>query len=194
MNELVIFQNNINGFYSKAQLLETNLHAVQPHICLLQECFRSENRRTINDQQLRNLYNQFWSETGRTGILCRADIHVTQRAFGNHQDKFQRLGYKSCWVEMRLPTQRKPVMLCSFYRNLHKTKVLYSVNEEDQIAPALLSFDLKSFEKELTAARDISEHILIGGDWNAHHPAWLDEEADEIGESVLEFIVNNEHS
>ena len=76
MNQLVIFQNNINGFSSKADLLDQNLQSVQPHICLLQECFRSERRSTtVNYFQM---YKQFWSQTGRTGILCRCDFTYTQ--------------------------------------------------------------------------------------------------------------------
>ncbi|ETO00136.1 hypothetical protein RFI_37323, partial [Reticulomyxa filosa] len=37
----------------------------------------------------------------------------------------------------------------------------------------------------------ITEHIVIGGDWNAHHPAWLDHNTDDVGECILDFIVPN---
>ena len=123
MNEdLLIFQNNINGYYSSSEVLETNLHTSQPHICLLQECFRSENK-SINYQRIKDRYNQFWSETGRTGILVRRDINVVQRKFVTEQDKFHTSGYESCWVEISYLGESKPIMFCSLYRNIQKTKV-----------------------------------------------------------------------
>ena len=64
MSHLRIFQNNINGFYSKAQILEINLFEEQPHFCLLQEWFRSRPKDTEHHFQF--LYKNFWSETGRT--------------------------------------------------------------------------------------------------------------------------------
>ena len=68
MTYLKVFQNNINGFYSKYQILEQNLHYNQPHICLLQEGFRSEKKDI--DYQFQYIYCRHWSETGRAGILC----------------------------------------------------------------------------------------------------------------------------
>ena len=42
------------------------------------------------------------------------------------------------------------------------------------IVPAIICFDLNSFEKEIISARNISQHIVIGGDWNAHNPiGWV---------------------
>ncbi|ETO01627.1 hypothetical protein RFI_35813, partial [Reticulomyxa filosa] len=38
-------------------------------------------------------------------------------------------------------------------------------------------------------AKDIQ--IVIGGDWNAHHSAWFDKDIDDVGESVMDFIINN---
>ncbi|ETO35534.1 hypothetical protein RFI_01529 [Reticulomyxa filosa] len=38
----------------------------------------------------------------------------------------------------------------------------------------------------------MTEHIIIGGDWNAHHPAWLDHNIDDVNECTLDFIVSNE--
>ncbi|ETO15717.1 hypothetical protein RFI_21645, partial [Reticulomyxa filosa] len=57
--------------------------------CLLQECFQSETSRRTSRHQFQNLYNEFWSETGRTGILCLRDLHSTQMIFEIKQDKFQ---------------------------------------------------------------------------------------------------------
>ncbi|ETO36919.1 hypothetical protein RFI_00141 [Reticulomyxa filosa] len=44
----------------------------------------------------------------------------------------------------------------------------------------VLHCDLDEFEKEVKDARKISELIVIGGDWNSHHTAWLDKTIDEI--------------
>ena len=49
-----------------------------------------------------------------------------------------------------------------------------------------------TFEQELQSARQITDLIVIGGDWNAHHSAWLDQNTDEIGEDILDFIVLND--
>ena len=81
MNSLLIFQNNINGFYSKAQILEQNLHYKQPHVCLFQEGFRSEKKNKEIDYNFQFLHVNHWSETGRKGILCRRDIHSTHKVF-----------------------------------------------------------------------------------------------------------------
>ncbi|ETO15681.1 hypothetical protein RFI_21684 [Reticulomyxa filosa] len=97
-------------------------------------------------------------------ILCR----------GKQQDKSQIAGYESCWVEISCPGQKKSI-----------------IYEEDQIVPAIVCFDLNLFEKELKEAKKITEHIVIGGDWNAHPSAWLDENIDEVGEHVSDFIINN---
>ncbi|ETO01899.1 hypothetical protein RFI_35540 [Reticulomyxa filosa] len=64
-------------------------------------------------------------------------------------------------------------------------------NEETTYLPVSITSALKSFEKEVTEARKVTEHIVIGGDWNAHNPAWLDDNFDDIGEHVVDFIVNN---
>ena len=153
MNELLIFQNNINGFYSKAQLLEQNLNALQPHICLLQECFRSERRQTSN-QQFQNLYNQFCSETGRTGILCRRYIRAVQKFFIIQRDKFHIFGYESCWIEINFPGQSKSILFCSFYRNIQKLHARYK--DGNNQVPKIVCFDLDMFETEIIAARKIS--------------------------------------
>ena len=42
-NKLVIYQHNIRGFASKKESLYQNLQQQQPHVCLLQECFKSFN-------------------------------------------------------------------------------------------------------------------------------------------------------
>ena len=109
MSHLRIFQNNINGFYSKAQILEINLCEEQPHICLLQEGFRSKPKDTEHHFQF--LYNHFWSETGRTVILCRKDLHSTQRTFSTNANNFNILGYESCWVEVSCPAKPRPIVL-----------------------------------------------------------------------------------
>ncbi|ETO36671.1 hypothetical protein RFI_00392, partial [Reticulomyxa filosa] len=41
-----------------------------------------------------------------------------------------------------------------------------------------------------SAAQKITEHIIIG-DWNAHHPAWLDQNTDDVGDCILDFITSN---
>ena len=140
-------------------------------------------------------YHQFWSETGRTGILCRKDLHPTQRIFQTEttQDKFQALGYESCWVEISCPGERKSILFCSFYRNLQKSKINYHPEEEQDVEPipAILCFNLDMFEKELIEARKITEYIIIGGDWNSHNPVWLDETIDETSEIIVDFINGN---
>ncbi|ETO35100.1 hypothetical protein RFI_01974 [Reticulomyxa filosa] len=100
--------------------------------------------------------------------------------------KVQEIDQDSC------PGQRKSIMFCIFYRNLQKTFVRYdrSSQEEDQIIPAIVCFDLNLFEKELAAAMKITKHIVIGCDWDANS-AWLDENIDEIGEYIVYFINNN---
>ncbi|ETO08417.1 endonuclease/reverse transcriptase, partial [Reticulomyxa filosa] len=45
--------------------------------------------------------------------------------------------------------------------------------------------------KEIKEARKITNFIVIGGDWNAHHSAWFDKDIDDIGESLIDFIINN---
>ena len=191
MSHLTIFQNNINGFYSKSQLLELNLHNEQPHVCLIQEGFRSKPKNT--EHHFQYMYNNYWSETGRTGIFCRRDLHSTQRLLNPFQNKFESFGYESCWVEISCPGETKPILFCSFYRNIQRTSIKYedSIMELDEKEHQIPSFDLTEFEKELRKAQEITKNIIIGGDWNAHHPAWLDKNTDSIAEYVLDFIFNN---
>ncbi|ETO08756.1 hypothetical protein RFI_28632 [Reticulomyxa filosa] len=95
--------------------------------------------------------------------------------------------------------QHKPLLFCSIYRNIQKYVVIADEEEEEeekgkegnQLPFNANAFYLCEFKKELSAAKKISDHIIIGGDWNAHHPAWLDENVDEMGEAVLEFIISN---
>lgn len=190
MNQFHIYQNNINGFYSKAQILEQNLSLIQPHVCMLQECFRSPRRNT--EHHTRHLYNHYWSETGRTGVFCRRDLHSIPKFQSNNFNKFQDFGYESCWIQIFCPGQKKSIMFCSFYRNIKKVEISYEVKtQEDYKASNIMSFRLDEFEKEVKTAHSISEHIIICGDWNAHNPAWLDKNTDEIGHIVLEFIFKN---
>ena len=111
------------------------------------------------------------------------------------------LGYETCWVEVSFPGQNKPLLFCSFYRNIQKHCVISEEEEKEEKEEESQTssdfntnsnvFNLSEFKKELAAARNISEHIIIGGDWNAHHPAWLDKNVDCIGEAVFEFINSN---
>ena len=104
-SSLLIFQNNINGFYSKSELLNKNLHHKQPHVCLLQEGFRSEKKKDI-DYEFQYLYVHHWSETGRSGILCRRDLHSTIHSFNNISHTFNVSGYESCWAEAHIRIKR----------------------------------------------------------------------------------------
>ncbi|ETO04812.1 hypothetical protein RFI_32584 [Reticulomyxa filosa] len=52
-------------------------------------------------------------------------------------------------------------------------------------------FNIQAFEQELQYAMKMTEYIIIGGDWNAHHPAWSDHNIDDVGECTLDFIVSN---
>ena len=89
-----------------------------------------------------------------------------------------------------------PSCFASLYRNLQKRVVMYdgSVQDDQETpSPAIVYFDLNSFEKEVQEAKKVSQNIIIGGDWNAHHPAWNDDDVDHIGENILDFINNNMH-
>src|ERR1700733_12919277 len=190
MNSLFIFQNNINGFYSKINLLEQNLHYKQPHICLLQEGFRSTKERP--NYKFLNTYSQYWSETGRAGIFCRKDLFCTNKIFNNHSNQFDLFGYESCWIIVSCPLNSKPIIFCSFYRNLSYSNVYYDEYDYNNCDTYQNIFNLKMFEYELSEAKKISPHIVIGGDWNAHNPVWLDQNSDIVGETVLDFIVENQ--
>ncbi|ETN99743.1 hypothetical protein RFI_37724, partial [Reticulomyxa filosa] len=74
---------NINGFFSKANILEMNLQLVQPHLCLLQECFRSENRSSITI-----INSRVYTINSENRYPCRRDLHSTQRKFETRPDKF----------------------------------------------------------------------------------------------------------
>ncbi|ETO33161.1 viral A-type inclusion protein [Reticulomyxa filosa] len=121
-NSQQIDVNNINGFYSKQHKLEQNFKYKQHHICLFQEEFRF-NKKDI-DYQFQYLYTHHWSETVRTGILCRIDLHSIQRTFSNTPNQFEELGFESCWVEISCPGQKKPIIFCSFYRNIQRHSVM----------------------------------------------------------------------
>jgi hypothetical protein len=75
---------------------------------------------------------------------------------------------------------------------LQKTNTKYNEDSADVSDHSDSMFYLQEFEKELAAAQQITEHIVIGGDWNAHHPACFDQNCDSIGEEVLEFIAAND--
>ncbi|ETO25032.1 hypothetical protein RFI_12111 [Reticulomyxa filosa] len=140
-------------FCSKSQILEQNLYHSQHYICLLQECFRSEKQNTDNHFQY--LYNHYWIETLRTGILCRKRQSFKQKI------------------------------------NIQKHEVISEDakgNKEDRRPSNNKAFYLSKFEKEFSTARKISDHIIIVDDWNAHHPAWLDKNVDEVGESILDLL------
>src|SRR5947209_505520 len=94
-------------------------YKIDNHICLLQEGFRSQKKEI--EHHFQYLYTHYWSETGRTGILCRRDFHSTCRYFSCQENQFQLHGYESCWVEVSISTQTKPILFCSFYRNIRKT-------------------------------------------------------------------------
>ncbi|ETO36683.1 hypothetical protein RFI_00379, partial [Reticulomyxa filosa] len=123
------------GFYSKAQILEQNLHQKRP---ISVYCKKDSDH---------------WSETGRSGVLCRRDLMYL---IMNH-------------VEWK------------FHALIKKSHCYSACNQ----------FNIQAFEQELQFAQKITEHIVIEGDCNAHHPAWLDQNTDDVGESILDFIVSN---
>ncbi|ETO00592.1 reverse transcriptase, partial [Reticulomyxa filosa] len=71
-------------------------------------------------------------------------------------------------------------------------KLTFQVKEDgiDPI-PAIVCFNLDAFENEIKEARKITDFIVIGGDWNANHSAWFNKDIGDIGESVMDFIINN---
>ncbi|ETO00876.1 hypothetical protein RFI_36564 [Reticulomyxa filosa] len=77
--------------------------------------------------------------------MCRLDLHSTKKIFGTDKDKFQKLCYELCWIEISIPCERKSIMFC-----------------------------------KVKEARKITEFIVIGGDWNAYHSAWLDKDIDDL--------------
>ena len=95
-------------------------------------------------------------------------------------------------MEISHPSQKQPILFCSFYRNLQSQNIIFG-DENDSIQQQTPghAFNLQVFEQELKSAFQVSQHIVICGDWNAHHQAWLDQNADTIGEAVLDFITSN---
>ena len=144
LDSLEIFQNNINGFYSKSNLLEQNLTNRQPHVCLLQEGFRSHNYKKDLDHHFQYLYINHWSETGRAGILCRRDIHSIRKNFSNQRNQFEVNGYESCWVQISIPSQTQPFLFCSFYRNISKQSV--NSNKSGDIKEEIKSSESNNFK------------------------------------------------
>ncbi|ETN97936.1 hypothetical protein RFI_39586 [Reticulomyxa filosa] len=85
------FQNNINGFYSKAQILEQNLHYKQPI-----------SKKDI-DYNFQYLYVHHWSETGRFGVLCRRDLHSTLAVFALPEMRLSSRFISIKWLTIEYP-------------------------------------------------------------------------------------------
>ena len=180
MNNLRILQNNIRGFNSHKELLESVLLQPnnQPHIFIIQEGFRSQSG--LDSCHFNNAYTYQWSETGRAGFLLRSDINSKRLVINPKENKYFEYGYESCWIEANWPNH-KPILVCSFYRNCEYKSVSNELN----------TFNLCKFEEEVSFAKTISPNLIICGDINAHHPAWFSSKEDKVGEELLQFIVNN---
>ena len=170
-NIFTIYQHNINGFHSKQYQLEQVLFYNQPHICLLQECFRSS--KNFTNFTFNHMYTWSFSETGRACILSRSDINFQQHKINNVPNKFELFGYESCWIQVSIP-QRPSVMFCSIYRR-----------------PGRESDFVEQFEKEIILAKNTTSQIIVGGDFNSHNPAWGDTKTGAVGFKMLDCMIPN---
>ncbi len=182
---LRILQHNVNGFYSKQNNLEMNLRVRQPHICVLQEGFRSA--KSVSTFSFNDTYKNHWSETGRAGFLFRGDVRAKGLFFFHCEDKYTKFGYETAWLRVHC-TNSAPLLFCSFYRNCAFNAVRTSGAEDARKD----TFCLFKLQEELIAAKKVSPNVLFCGDFNAHSPMWFDKKLDTVGQAVMDFIFEND--
>lgn len=195
MNDLTIFQNNVHGWFDKLGVLEQVLDAHKPAICILQEAVRSA--RNIPTYTFKNTYKCFFGESGRACVLLRADINGKQLKINENASKYWQDGYETCWVELKWPGH-KSIIICSVYRDPERKRtdtgaasdMSESDSESDEEKAGV--FKLSHFERELADAQREAKtnNFIIGGDWNAHNPAWCSRDLDSVGRDVFDLFFN----
>ena len=209
-NNFKIWQQNINGFYSKAELIELLCKCYEPNICLFQELFRSHetikhNKQLNNHSYFDNMYKMVVSHTGRAAILHKKDDNnYKQLSFDKLpkiDDKWNQCGFETVWVELQHPGNQS-IIFCSLYRDRERKQIQQhqqqhqqqqdqGAEEELQESEAEQQFDLQRFIDEFRAAKQISPNIIIGGDFNCKHWLWGSQSDDEIGDQLAQFIWNH---
>jgi ribonuclease HI len=185
-----IWQQNVNGFYSKKDMIEYYCKQQQPNVCLFQELFRSTKSSDIFNY-FDHEYKLMLSETGRTGILFKNDHNqLTRITFNNKlntiNNKWNQCGFESIWAELKCPGKQS-IIFCSFYRDGERKEIKTNNNNNNNDK----YFDQQRFEQEYKYAKEISPYIIIGGDFNCKHWMWGELYEDIVGESISDFITNN---
>lgn len=207
-NNFKIWQQNLNGFYSKSELIELLCKCYEPNICLFQELFRSnetieKNKQLNNHSYFDHMYKMIVSYTGRAGILYKNDHNnYKQLSFDKLpklKDKWNQCGFETVWMELKHPGNQS-IIFCSLYRDGTRTQVAGQDESGDVAAVAAAAaadevadeaepaFDLSRFVAEFRAAKEISPNIIIGGDFNCKHWLWGSTNDDPIGDKIADFI------
>ncbi|ETO15585.1 ribonuclease HI [Reticulomyxa filosa] len=63
----------------------------------------------------------------------------------------------------------EPILLFSFYKNIQRQLVIYE-GFPDEEKYEQFKFNIQAFEEELKVSQQVTEHIIIGGDWDAQNP------------------------
>ena len=214
-NNFTIWQQNINGFYSKAELIELLCKCYEPNILLFQELFRShetikKNKQLNNHSYFDHMYKMVVSQTGRAAILHKKDHNNFKKlSFDNLPkitDKWNKCGFETVWVELQHPGNQS-IIFCSLYRDGTRTEITCQQESpespeqlqsespeqspEESPEQQQLQFDLQRFIDEFRAAKQISPNIIIGGDFNCKHYLWGSPTSDQIGDQVAQFILNH---
>ena len=175
-----VYQHNIRGYYSKQHNLLNNLTSNNyPHICLLQECFKS-SKSVNNINILTSHYKTLTSQTGRCITLARNEVTIEPvKTLDDEylEDKFyDKHGYESLWTKVQI-SKDKHIIFGNIYRNPTKS---------------LDEFNYSLFSQEIKKAKQNCKHIILGGDFNAYNPIWGCNKLDNIGSCLWNIFINNQ--
>lgn len=194
-----IWQQNINGFYSKTDLIELLCKFYEPNVCLFQELYRShetvnKNKELNNHSHFDHMYKMIVSHTGRAAILHKKDhnkyVQLSFDKLPKIKDKWNQCGFETVWVELKHPGNQS-IVFCSLYRDGERTQIGSQDEDNNSNDNEQQLFDLQRFIDEFRQAKHISPNIIIGGDFNCKHWLWGAESEDPIGSQLAEFIWNH---
>ena len=182
MVNLRILQYNCRSINSNYIQLENLLYQLNIHIMLVQEWSSQQIQTTTNfTRPIFNNYTWYDNNSTRSGILIHNSIPAQQIHIPTPTNiQISDTTEQTVWIQIFGTNNHPSLILCSIYINPHSTTSLQ-----------LLSY-------QLTKAKEISQRILIGGDFNSKHYLWGSPEPSSgfiqtytRGEHVVNFITNN---
>lgn len=169
-NEFKLLCWNANGLQREIHELRNFVIDCPVDVILIQEV-RSKVSKPIKIQNF-NLFHSPRTENGNVSPFGGTAVYINRRV-PHHLLPIRNLNCFEATCVQFYPSPNYPITIASVYRR------------------SVLSGSNINLTNDLTNIFNLDDKVLIAGDFNAHHAAWVSVSADQVGISIYNYCTTN---